>query len=89
MYFVLGEKPNKCPICGKGFIQRVALKYHLKTKHNSEEKMPPGRSPGLYFHIFAFCFLDCKQELSYKPAFYLFPRENICIYHNLTNKMDY
>ncbi|XP_060569526.1 zinc finger protein 528-like [Ruditapes philippinarum] len=40
-----GEKPNKCPVCDKGFIQRVALKYHLKTKHNSEEKMPPGRSP--------------------------------------------
>lgn len=40
-----GERPNKCPLCDRAFIQRVALRYHLKTKHNSEDKMPPGKLP--------------------------------------------
>ncbi|KAL4221979.1 hypothetical protein ACF0H5_018026 [Mactra antiquata] len=37
-----GDRPNKCPHCERAFIQRVALKYHLRREHNVHE-LPPGQ----------------------------------------------
>lgn len=33
-----GETPFKCDLCGKGFIQKVALQYHMTSVHADEDQ---------------------------------------------------
>ena len=33
-----GERPFKCPICGKDYARNFHLKRHLKKTHNQKEK---------------------------------------------------
>ena len=47
------DLPNKCPICGQGFIQSHDMKRHMQRKHNTpkEEKIksePLPQQP--YYH---------------------------------------
>ena len=34
---VLGETPFQCHLCERGFIQKVALQYHISSAHQGEE----------------------------------------------------
>ena len=34
---ILGETPFKCELCDKGFIQKVALQYHMNSCHGEED----------------------------------------------------
>ena len=33
----LGETPFQCHLCERGFIQKVALQYHISSAHQGEE----------------------------------------------------
>ena len=35
--FYLGETPYQCKLCDRGFIQKVALQYHMSSTHEGDQ----------------------------------------------------